>query len=69
VADGLDERRKVDGHTLRIDVPAWAHREIDAVESERLDRPAEIAGVHARQMLRKETKTAAETRAVLCAHR
>ena len=65
MANAVDERGQIDRHTLRIDVPARAHREIDAVESERLHRPAELAAVHPRQVLRKEAERAGETRIAL----
>ena len=68
MANAVDEHGQLDRHTLRIDVPARAHREIDAVESEPLQRPAELAGIHPRQVLRKEAQRAAEAHVGLCAH-
>ena len=41
--DARDERRQIRGDARGIDVTSRAHREIDAVESQRLQRAAEIA--------------------------
>jgi hypothetical protein len=65
VPDAVDEHGQLDRDTLRIDVPAGAHREINAVEPERLQRPAELATVHSRQVLRKEAQRTRERRVAL----
>src|SRR5688500_18758154 len=65
MADGVDEHGQVVRDTFRIDVTAWAHREVDAVEPHRLQRLAELTAVHPRQMLRKEAERTAEARIAL----